>query len=133
MAVKSRVRRCLALSHVVYANEPCHAGQVRHAEHLGGETLSYVDIDGIGSMTVKTDGEVPINQGETVYLSPKDGHLHVFKENRALQSENRRAESARLAGLVRTGSANSCTSGIWLSLHIVSPRPWMIATGDILS
>jgi ABC-type sugar transport system ATPase subunit len=53
-------------------------GRVRHAEHLGGETLSYVEVDGVGSITVKTDGEVAINQGETVYLSPKSGHLHVF-------------------------------------------------------
>ncbi len=54
------------------------AGKVRHAEHLGGETLGYIDVPEVGSLTVKADGDAPIDQGASVCLSPRDGYLHRF-------------------------------------------------------
>ncbi len=61
------------------------SGTIRHAEHLGGETLSYVDVGDIGRLTVKSDGEVTVTPGERVFVSPKPGHLHVFSNDRRLQ------------------------------------------------
>ena len=58
------------------------AGRLRHAEHLGMETLSYVDVEGIGSMTVRTEGEVPVTPNQLVYLSPREGQLHVFNDGK---------------------------------------------------
>ena len=58
------------------------SGMVRHAEHLGGETLSYVDVTDMGRLTVKSDGEISVTPGERVFLSPRPGHLHVFSNDR---------------------------------------------------
>ncbi|MBU1306851.1 MAG: ATP-binding cassette domain-containing protein, partial [Alphaproteobacteria bacterium] len=54
------------------------AGKLRHAEHLGSETLSYVDVEGVGSMTVRTEGDLPVAPNQPVYLSPREGQLHIF-------------------------------------------------------
>ncbi len=54
------------------------AGRLRHAEHLGSETLSYIDVPGVGQFTVKTNGEAELEPGSQLYLSPRPGHLHVF-------------------------------------------------------
>ncbi|GGE61737.1 ABC transporter ATP-binding protein [Actibacterium pelagium] len=53
-------------------------GQLRHVEHLGGETLAYVEVPGIGSMTVKREGDTQWEPGQQVHLTPREGCLHVF-------------------------------------------------------
>lgn len=58
---------------------------VRHAEHLGSETLIYGEADGIGKITVKTDGKVGANSGDQIFITPQQGALHVFRDGRRLE------------------------------------------------
>ena len=53
-------------------------GEVGVAEHLGADTFLHVHTDGLGTINVRADGEVPINHGDTVYLSPDPTKLHRF-------------------------------------------------------
>ena len=34
--------------------------------------------NGIGSMTVRADGDVKAGHGDTIYLTPQDGRIHRF-------------------------------------------------------
>ncbi|WP_422376530.1 ABC transporter ATP-binding protein [Roseibium sp.] len=54
-------------------------GKVRHAEHLGSDTVAYVDADGIGPVTIRLTGEVPITAGTSVWMTPEAGNLHLFR------------------------------------------------------
>ncbi len=54
-------------------------GRVRHAEHLGSDTVAYVDADGIGAVTVRLTGEVPLKSGSPVWLTPQTGNVHLFR------------------------------------------------------
>ncbi len=55
-------------------------GTVGVAEHLGADTFLHVNVDGIGTMTVRAGGEVPVSHGDTVYLTPEGGRLHRFND-----------------------------------------------------
>jgi ABC-type sugar transport system ATPase subunit len=59
------------------------AGRLRHAEHLGSETLSYIDVPGVGQFTVKTNGDTELEPGSELFLSPRPGHLHLFHDGRS--------------------------------------------------
>ena len=59
-------------------------GRVRYAEHLGSDTVAYVDVDKIGSVTVRVSGEVPIRAGDLVFLTPNEMRLHKFAGDRRL-------------------------------------------------
>jgi multiple sugar transport system ATP-binding protein len=53
-------------------------GTVIHAEHLGADTIFYVDVPGIGNLTTRITGEVPHNVGDTLALRPQDQRIHRF-------------------------------------------------------
>ena len=53
-------------------------GKVRVAEHLGSETFVYVDVEGQGQFTVRTEGEAPLHADDRVYLTPREPRLHRF-------------------------------------------------------
>ena len=53
-------------------------GTVRVAEHLGSDTFLHLQVDGIGMMTVRTDGEVGVAYGDQVYMTPDPAKLHRF-------------------------------------------------------
>jgi len=53
-------------------------GTVGVAEHLGADTFLHVHTDGIGLVTVRGDGEIAVEHGETIYLSPDPAKLHRF-------------------------------------------------------
>src|SRR3954454_3075555 len=53
-------------------------GTVGVAEHLGADTFLHVHTEGHGTINVRADGEVPINHGDTVYLTPEPSKLHRF-------------------------------------------------------
>ena len=59
-------------------------GRVRYAEHLGSDTVAYVDVDKIGSVTVRVSGEVPVRAGDRVFLTPNEMRLHKFAGDRRL-------------------------------------------------
>jgi multiple sugar transport system ATP-binding protein len=53
-------------------------GRVRVAEHLGSDTFIHADVDGVGAMTVRRDGEAPVKPGETIFLTPQEPRVHRF-------------------------------------------------------
>ncbi|TIO05169.1 ABC transporter ATP-binding protein [Mesorhizobium sp.] len=48
------------------------------AEHLGSDTFLHVQTDGVGPLTVRADGELAVNHGDTIYLTPDKAKLHRF-------------------------------------------------------
>ncbi len=52
-------------------------GTVGVAEHLGSDTFLHVHTD-LGTINVRGDGEVDVNHGDTVYLSPIASKVHKF-------------------------------------------------------
>jgi multiple sugar transport system ATP-binding protein len=74
---------------VVDPNGPL-AGEITVIEHLGGETLSYVDI-GQGKLATVKSGEKSVgNVGDTIRLSFEPNRLHVFgPDGRAIRTQSR--------------------------------------------
>lgn len=61
-------------------------GMVGVAEHLGSDTFLHVHVDGLGLMTVRTDGEREVHHGDSVYLTPDPARIYRFdKEGLALK------------------------------------------------
>jgi multiple sugar transport system ATP-binding protein len=57
-------------------------GTVGVAEHLGSDTFFHVHDTGLGSMvTVRAGGEIGLNHGDTVFLTPEPDKIHRFDEN----------------------------------------------------
>jgi multiple sugar transport system ATP-binding protein len=57
------------------------AGVVGVAEHLGSDTILHVHDTGVAeTITVRVAGEVPLRAGDTVHVTPAEGHLHRFDE-----------------------------------------------------
>ena len=57
-------------------------GKVGVSEHLGSDTFLHVNVEGQQSpLTVRADGEVQLNYGDTVYLSPEEDKVHKFDNN----------------------------------------------------
>ena len=54
------------------------AGRVTVVEHLGGETLTHVELASGQLATVKTDDRAPAKVGETVKLGVDPRRLHLF-------------------------------------------------------
>jgi len=48
------------------------------AEHLGSDTFLHVQADGVGTLTVRADGELGVHHGDTIYLTPDQAKLHRF-------------------------------------------------------
>ena len=60
-------------------------GTVGVAEHLGSDTFVHVHTDEHGTINVRADGEVVVDHGDTVYLTPDERRLHRFDpEGRAV-------------------------------------------------
>ena len=53
-------------------------GIVRVAEHLGSDTFLHIDIDGVGSVRGRTDGDYSARFGDTVYLTPEPNRVYRF-------------------------------------------------------
>ncbi|PZO78741.1 MAG: sugar ABC transporter ATP-binding protein [Mesorhizobium amorphae] len=53
-------------------------GTVGVAEHLGSDTFLHVHTDEGNTLTVRADGEVGLDHGETVFLSPIPSKVHRF-------------------------------------------------------
>lgn len=56
-------------------------GTVGVTEHLGSDTFIHVQSDGIGKITVRTDGDFTTEHGQSVYLTPDPARLHRFDAN----------------------------------------------------
>ena len=53
-------------------------GRLRYVEHLGSDTVAYVDGEGLGSLTVRLTGQIPLSTGDTVFMTPDEAHTHLF-------------------------------------------------------
>jgi multiple sugar transport system ATP-binding protein len=54
------------------------AGKVQVVEHLGSDTFVYVNVDGLGLVTVRVEGEEELKPGQTVHLTPDPAHIYRF-------------------------------------------------------
>jgi multiple sugar transport system ATP-binding protein len=56
-------------------------GKVDIAEHLGSDTFFYIEVPGVGRLTVRQPGEFPLKPGDTVWLTPRPDRIHRFDKN----------------------------------------------------
>ena len=56
-------------------------GTVGVAEHLGADTFVHVHTDGLGTINVRAPGEVGVEHGQSVWLTPDPGKLHRFGDD----------------------------------------------------
>ncbi|MBI4921914.1 MAG: ABC transporter ATP-binding protein [Devosia nanyangense] len=60
-------------------------GTVGVAEHLGSDTFLHVNVDGLGLMTVRAEGEKQLHHGDVVWLTPDPSRIYRFdKDGQAL-------------------------------------------------
>jgi multiple sugar transport system ATP-binding protein len=53
-------------------------GKVGVAEQLGSDTFLHVHVEGLGLMTIRTDGEQTFSHGDDVYLTPDPSRIYRF-------------------------------------------------------
>ncbi|WP_404400195.1 ABC transporter ATP-binding protein [Pelagibacterium halotolerans] len=53
-------------------------GTVGVAEHLGSDTFVHVNVAGVGQITARLPGDMPVTHGETVHLTPQEGRIYKF-------------------------------------------------------
>ncbi|MCH4542243.1 sugar ABC transporter ATP-binding protein [Ochrobactrum sp. POC9] len=53
-------------------------GKVIHAEHLGADTILYVETEAAGLITVRLFGEHHYNEGDVIFITPDDSKVHRF-------------------------------------------------------
>ncbi|WP_108459804.1 ABC transporter ATP-binding protein [Devosia naphthalenivorans] len=53
-------------------------GKVGVAEQLGSDTFLHVHVEGLGLMTIRTDGEQTFSHGDNVYLTPDPTRIYRF-------------------------------------------------------
>ncbi|MDP5308149.1 ABC transporter ATP-binding protein [Paracoccus spongiarum] len=57
-------------------------GRVGVSEHLGSDSFFYVEDTGLAeTITVRSDGEVNMHHGDTVWLTPTEDKIHKFDAN----------------------------------------------------
>ena len=58
-------------------------GTVGVSEHLGSDTFLHVDVEGVGTMTARANGDFEAHHGDRIGLTPDPGRLHRFDESGA--------------------------------------------------
>jgi len=66
--------------HLVVAPDGAWTGTVSHAEHLGADTMLYVEVPGMGLLTARVLGDVSHDIGDRVGLTPQDGKVYRFDD-----------------------------------------------------
>ena len=56
-------------------------GTVGVSEHLGSDTFLHVSVEGLGTLTVRADGDVVAQHGDKIWLTPDISRLHRFDAN----------------------------------------------------
>jgi len=65
--------------HLTVAKDGAWTGTVSHAEHLGADTMLYVEVPEIGMLTARIHGDDRQHEvGDTVGLTPRDGKIYRF-------------------------------------------------------
>ena len=69
----------------VSTTEGLWRAKVTVAEHLGSDTFLHVAVDGLGTMTVRAEGEKLLNHGDPIWLTPDPARIYRFdKDGRAV-------------------------------------------------
>ena len=63
--------------HLTEGNGQWH-GTLRHVEHLGSDTVAYVEAEGVGPLTVRIAKQTTLSTGQSVGLIPEEEELHRF-------------------------------------------------------
>ncbi len=64
---------------------PTCTGVIEVSEYLGSDTFLYVKCEGLGTLTVRTDGTQSLSVGNTVDLIFDEPHIHFFSlDDRAI-------------------------------------------------
>lgn len=56
-------------------------GKVAVAEHLGSDTFLHVNVDGLGLLTARAEGEKQIGHGDDVWLTPDPARIYRFDKD----------------------------------------------------
>jgi multiple sugar transport system ATP-binding protein len=56
-------------------------GKVIHAEHLGADTILYVETEGAGLITVRLFGEHHYTEDDIIFVSPEAEKTHRFDDD----------------------------------------------------
>ncbi len=64
--------------HLTVAPDGSWTGTIVHAEHLGADTMLYVEVPKIGLMTARVLGDAPHAVGDRVGLTPQNGKVYRF-------------------------------------------------------
>ncbi|MGQ7848119.1 ABC transporter ATP-binding protein [Granulosicoccus sp. 3-233] len=64
--------------HITLGSDGMWTGRIRHIERLGADTTLHLDVDGLGEMIVRTDGQIEYELGATLHASPIAGCEHRF-------------------------------------------------------
>ncbi|MDQ0472293.1 ABC transporter ATP-binding protein [Labrys wisconsinensis] len=64
--------------HLTISADGAWRGEVLHAEHLGADTMLYLESPQFGLLTVRADGDEPHQVGDTVAVTPVEGKVHRF-------------------------------------------------------
>ncbi|MCW6510702.1 ABC transporter ATP-binding protein [Lichenifustis flavocetrariae] len=71
--------------HLVVGRDGSWSGTISHAEHLGADTMLYVEVPEIGLFTARIPGDVAHDVGDIVGLTPQEGRLYRFdREGRTM-------------------------------------------------
>ncbi|MCB1355124.1 MAG: sn-glycerol-3-phosphate ABC transporter ATP-binding protein UgpC [Maritimibacter sp.] len=77
--VSARLTLGIRPEHIAYSHEGGDLkGTILVEEQLGSDAFLYIDVDGIGMVTVRAVGERDFHNGETVYLTLPPELCHVF-------------------------------------------------------
>jgi multiple sugar transport system ATP-binding protein len=64
--------------HLAVGKEGAWTGTVSHAEHLGADTILYVEVPEIGLLTARILGDINHDVGDRVGLTPQEGKVYRF-------------------------------------------------------
>lgn len=56
-------------------------GKVGVTEHLGSDTFLHIQVEGVGAITARADGDFPAKHGDSVFLTPDPNRVHLFDDN----------------------------------------------------
>jgi multiple sugar transport system ATP-binding protein len=55
-------------------------GAVQFTEHLGSDSIVHVKVDGLGTIAVRTPGDLDVRRGESLWVTADETRLHRFDE-----------------------------------------------------
>ena len=72
--------------HIEIVEDGPWTGTVGLAEHLGSDTFLRVTVDGIGTLTVRANGEIDRHRNDRITLAPQTDKIHRFdKDGRSMK------------------------------------------------